>query len=129
MLLGGHDAGDVFLQLVVVFLIDQALATFDCKHDLDIDLGISVGHVQMMPLLTELENLPLVRVYKDDAPDGALAPPALSYCEEQLLALNIEIRQRVQAEQEIIERSRLKSFLEDWASKSAGRAGPKRVSI
>ena len=77
MLLGGHDAGDVFLQLVVVFLIDQALA-FDCKHDLDIDLGISVGHVQMMPLLTELENPPLVRVYKDDAPDGALAPTALS---------------------------------------------------
>ena len=86
MLLGGHDAGDVFLQLVVVFLIDQALATFDCKHDLDIDLGISVGHVQMMPLLTELENPPLVRVYKDDAPDGAVAPPALS------LALRGELR-------------------------------------
>ena len=50
------------------------------------DLGISVAHVQMMPLLTELENPPLVGVYKDDAPDGALAPTALS------LALRSELR-------------------------------------
>ena len=74
-----------FCNSSLYFLIDQALA-FDCKHDLDIDLGISVGHLQMMPLLTELENPPLVRVYKDDAPDGAVAPPALS------LALRGELR-------------------------------------
>jgi len=70
LLLPRGDAGDVFLQLVVVFGSDEALSPFDGEHDMDIDSGVGVGHARKMPLRTELENL-LHWFYKDAAPDGA----------------------------------------------------------
>ena len=54
VLLGGDDAGDVFLQLVVAFRRDEALPAFDGEDDLDVDLRVGVGHARKMPLLTEL---------------------------------------------------------------------------
>lgn len=57
LLLRGDDASDVFLKLVVVFRLDEALPTFDGEHNVDIDLRVGIGHAPKMPLLTELENL------------------------------------------------------------------------
>ena len=56
LLLSGDDAGDVFLQFVVVFRLDEALPAFNGEHDVDVNLHVGVGHAQKMPLLTELEN-------------------------------------------------------------------------
>jgi hypothetical protein len=53
----GDNARDVFLKLVVVFRLDEALPAFDGKHDVNINLRVGVGHARKMPLLTELENL------------------------------------------------------------------------
>jgi hypothetical protein len=50
------DARDVFLKLVIVIRLDEALPAFDRKHDVDVDLRAGVGHARKMPLLTELEN-------------------------------------------------------------------------
>ena len=44
MLLGGDDARDVFLQLVVVFWGDKALPAFNGENDLNVDLGVGVCH-------------------------------------------------------------------------------------
>ena len=33
------------------------MASFDGKHDVDVGLGVGVGHALKMPLLTELGNL------------------------------------------------------------------------
>jgi len=38
------------------------LASLNCKHDLDVDLCVGVGHALTMPLLTELGNYFLDRV-------------------------------------------------------------------
>jgi len=53
----GNDASDVFLQLVVVFRLDEALPAFNGEHDVDINLRVGVCHARNMSLLTELENL------------------------------------------------------------------------
>jgi hypothetical protein len=53
----GNDASNVFLQLVVLFRLDEALPAFNGEHDVDVNLRVGVGHVPKMPLLTELENL------------------------------------------------------------------------
>jgi len=66
--LGGNDARDVFLQLVIVFRPDDVLPALNRKNNVYIDLGIGVGHDPKMPLLTELENLFLPSSYKDVAP-------------------------------------------------------------
>ena len=55
--LGGDDAREVFLQFVIMFRRDEALPALDGKHDVEVDLRVGVGHLQKMPLLTELENL------------------------------------------------------------------------
>jgi hypothetical protein len=51
-----------------VFRLDEALPTFNGKHDMDINLRVGVGHVPKMPLLTELENIFRVVSYKYAAP-------------------------------------------------------------
>ena len=38
--LAGDDPGDVFLQFIVVFGLDQVLPAFDGKDDLDVDLSV-----------------------------------------------------------------------------------------
>src|SRR5882724_4180969 len=64
----GNDAGDVFLQLVVMFWIEEVLPAFDGEHNMDINLRVGVGHASKMPLLTELENLFFGCFYKDFTP-------------------------------------------------------------
>jgi hypothetical protein len=44
------------------------LAAFDGKHDMDVNLGVGVGHARKMPLLTELGNLFRCGCYKYVAP-------------------------------------------------------------
>ena len=56
LFLCGDDAGDVFLQFVVMLWQDEVLPPFNGKHDLDVNLRIGIGHEPKMPLLTELEN-------------------------------------------------------------------------
>jgi hypothetical protein len=68
LLLTGNNAGDVFLEFIVVFRRDKILPAFDREHDVDVNLRVSVGHAPKMPLLTELENLFLFGFYKDVAP-------------------------------------------------------------
>jgi hypothetical protein len=63
-----ENSSDVFLQFVVVFRPDEALPTFNGKHDMDINLRVGVGHVPKMPLLTELENIFCFVSYKYAAP-------------------------------------------------------------
>ena len=55
--LRGNDAGDVFLEFVVVFRCDEALPAFHGKHDMDVNLRIGIRHAPTMPLLTEIGNL------------------------------------------------------------------------
>src|SRR2546423_1291138 len=38
------DAGHIFVKFLFEFAANQALAGFDSKNDLEIDLGVSVGH-------------------------------------------------------------------------------------
>ena len=68
LLLPRDNAGDVFLQFVVVFRLDEALPAFNGEHDMEIDLRVGVGHAPKMPLLTELENLFYSQSYRDFAP-------------------------------------------------------------
>jgi hypothetical protein len=56
LFLTGNDAGDIFLQFVVMFRSDEILPAFDGEHDMNINLRIGVGHAPKTPLLTELEN-------------------------------------------------------------------------
>ena len=37
-----HDSGDVFVQLLFVFRMDERLTAFYCEHDLDVDLAVGV---------------------------------------------------------------------------------------
>ena len=69
MLLRRHDAGDVFLQIVVVLRFDEVLPPFHRKDDLKINLG--VRHARNMPLLRSLGISFRGVFYKDAAPDGA----------------------------------------------------------
>jgi hypothetical protein len=57
LFLTGDNASDVFLQLVVVFGLDEILPAFNGKYDMNINLRVGIGHEPKMPLLTELENL------------------------------------------------------------------------
>ena len=68
LFLTGDDAGDVFLQFVVMLRFYEALPTFDGKHYMDVDLRLGIGHAPKMPLLRELENLFYADFYKDFAP-------------------------------------------------------------
>jgi hypothetical protein len=68
LFLTGDDASDVFLEFVVVFGFDEILPAFDGKHDMDVNLGVGVGHARKMPLLTELGNLFRCGCYKYVAP-------------------------------------------------------------
>jgi len=43
---------------------DEILPAFDGKHDMDVNLGIGVGHARKMPLLTEPGNLFRCGCYK-----------------------------------------------------------------
>lgn len=52
-----NNAGDVFLQFVVVLRRDEILPAFDGEHDVNINLRVGICHAQKMPLLAELENL------------------------------------------------------------------------
>jgi hypothetical protein len=51
-----HNSSDEFLEFIVVLRWDDILTSLYGKYDMDIDLGIGIGHAQKMPLLTELEN-------------------------------------------------------------------------
>ena len=53
---GGDNASDVLLEFIVIFWIDQRLPAFDCEDDVDVNLGVGVGHGKKVPLLTELGN-------------------------------------------------------------------------
>src|ERR1039458_3659936 len=53
----GKDAGDVFLQFVIVLRRNEILPALHGEHDVNVDLGVGVGHEPKMPLLTELGNL------------------------------------------------------------------------
>jgi hypothetical protein len=55
--LTGDNAGNIFLQFIVMFGFDEVLSPFNGEHNVDINLRIGVGHGWKMPLLTELENL------------------------------------------------------------------------
>jgi hypothetical protein len=46
-----------FLQFIVMLRRNQVLPSFHGKHDMDVYLGVGVGHVRNMSLLTELGNL------------------------------------------------------------------------
>ena len=56
LFLSRDDAGDIFLQFVVAFRLDEALPAFNGEHDVDINLRVGIGHAPRMPLLAELEN-------------------------------------------------------------------------
>ena len=43
--LPGDDAGDVFLQFFFAFRANQVLPSLHGEHDLNVDLGIGVGHI------------------------------------------------------------------------------------
>ena len=51
--LRGDDAGDVFLQFVIVFRRDEILPAFHRKHDVKINLCVGIGHAWNISLLTE----------------------------------------------------------------------------
>ena len=55
--LAGHDAGDEFLQFVIVFRWNEILPAFDGEHNMDVNLRVGIGRLIKMPLQTELENL------------------------------------------------------------------------
>src|SRR5215469_707358 len=57
MSLLGNDAGDVFLQFVVVFGRNEALPAFNRKNDVDINLCVRVGHAPNMSLLRSWGNI------------------------------------------------------------------------
>jgi hypothetical protein len=38
------DAGDVFLQFIVVFGLDEIMSTFDGKHNVDVNLRVGICH-------------------------------------------------------------------------------------
>src|SRR3954468_13346089 len=42
--LSGHDAGDVFMKLLLAFRRDQALTALHREDNLDVNWGIGVGH-------------------------------------------------------------------------------------
>lgn len=46
LVLGRDNAGDVFLEFVVVFGFDEVLPAFDGEDDVDVDLGVGVGHAR-----------------------------------------------------------------------------------
>jgi hypothetical protein len=80
--LAGDNAGNVFLQFVVVRHPDQVLPTFGGpNHDTNANLRAGVCHGREMPHLTELKNLFLFGFYKDIAP----AALPLSHQNAQLL--------------------------------------------
>ena len=56
LFLAGDDAGDEFLQFIIVFRRDEILPAFNGEHDVDINLRVGVCHTRNMSLLTELEN-------------------------------------------------------------------------
>ena len=56
LFLAGDDAGDVFLQFVVVFGHDEILPAFDGEHDVKVNLRVGVCHARNMSLRTELGN-------------------------------------------------------------------------
>jgi hypothetical protein len=56
LFLTGHDTGDVFLEFVIVSRWNQTLSAFDSKHDVNVNLGVRVGHPNKMSLPTELVN-------------------------------------------------------------------------
>jgi|ERR1041385_8014453 hypothetical protein len=53
MPLSGNDAGDVFLHLGIVFGGDETLAALDGKDDVDVNLGVGVGHEGRMAVPIE----------------------------------------------------------------------------
>ena len=56
ILSSGDNASDVLLEFIVTRRLNQRLPAFDCEDDVDINLGVGVGHGKKMPLLTELWN-------------------------------------------------------------------------
>ena len=56
LFLAGDDAGDEFLQFVVVFRRDEILPAFNGEHDVNVNLRVGVCHAPNMSLLTELGN-------------------------------------------------------------------------
>ena len=42
--LASDDAGDVFLKFFLAFRCDEILASLDGEDDLNVDLGVGVGH-------------------------------------------------------------------------------------
>ena len=55
--LAGNDTADIFLKFIIVFGFDEISPSFDCEHDMDVNLRVGIGHLQKMPLLTELGNI------------------------------------------------------------------------
>ena len=50
LLLSGDDPRDVLLQLVVMPGVDQILTSLDRKHQVDVNLGIGIGHREIAPV-------------------------------------------------------------------------------
>ena len=54
LLLPGHDAGDVFLQLFLSFRSNHASPRGDGEDDVHVNLGVGVGHRRRCAAPTEL---------------------------------------------------------------------------
>src|SRR5690349_2613691 len=68
LFLTGDDPSDELLKFVIVLRLNEILSALDRKHDVDVDLRVSISHSRKMPLLTELEIFFPSRFYKDVAP-------------------------------------------------------------
>ena len=64
--LSGDDAGHVFLNLIVMLSLDQALPSLHSENNLNVDLGVRIRHFYAAP--TELGIFLVAVCYKDVAP-------------------------------------------------------------
>ena len=64
----GNNAGEVFLQLVVVFGRNEVLPAFNRKNDMDINLCVRVCHAPNMSLPWSLGNVFWALYYIDHGP-------------------------------------------------------------
>src|SRR5262249_30477029 len=67
--LSGDDAGHVFLKFIVMLSLDQALSSLHSENNLNVDLGVRIGHFYAAP--TELGLFLIAVFYKEVAPNGA----------------------------------------------------------
>ena len=89
LILLADDTSDVLLDLLFVIRLNQALSSLNGEDNLNIDLGVGVGHVEFwmqpvissnIPLRWSGETISLRSVYKHVAPFGAWRFPCLRRC-------------------------------------------------